>query len=142
MSWDERWLSLATLVASWSKDRSRKVGAVIVDDRQNLLAIGWNGFPRGVDDDVEERHERPIKYEFTEHAERNAIFNAAASGVGLIGSTIYLQWYPCSDCSRGIVQSGISNVVCGEPDWKDPQWGKSFEVSRQILKEGNATVRS
>jgi dCMP deaminase len=78
--WNERWMSLAMMVASWSKDRSRGTGAVIVDGRNVLVSLGWNGFPRGVNDDVDARHERPAKYRWTEYAERNAIYNAAANG--------------------------------------------------------------
>ena len=61
MSWDSRWMDMARLVGSWSKDRSRKCGAVIVDSRNVLVSIGWNGFPRGINDDVDARHERPTK---------------------------------------------------------------------------------
>ncbi len=109
--WDERWLCMAELVASWSKDMSRKVGAVIVDDRKVVLSIGYNGFPRGVDDTIEHRHKKGLKYQYTAHAEANAIANAAANGTRLLGSTIYITLPPCADCARLIIQSGISKVV-------------------------------
>ena len=109
--WDNRWLDLCDLVAGWSKDRSSKFGCVIVNDRQSVLSLGWNGFPRGINDEVEGRHERPVKYLWTEHAERNAIYNAAGLGVVLAGATAYVDGVPCSDCARAIIQSGIRRVV-------------------------------
>ena len=109
--WDRRWLDLCDLVAGWSKDRSSKFGCVVVNDRQSVLSLGWNGFPRGIDDEVEGRHERPTKYLWTEHAERNAIYNAAGMGVVLAGATAYVDGIPCPDCARAIIQSGIRRVV-------------------------------
>jgi dCMP deaminase len=135
MSWDERFMAIAELAASWSKDRSRKTGAVIVDHRNVVVAIGWNGFPRGVNDNIECRHERPAKYQWTEHAERNAIYNAAAKGVPTDGCRMYLPWYPCADCARAIIQAGIGQIICVEPDWNDPKWGADFAVVREMLAE-------
>jgi len=140
MSWDKRWIDLAILVSTWSKDQSRQVGAVIVDDRNVLLSIGWNGFPRNVNDDIDNRHKRPDKYKWTEHAERNAIYNAAAKGISLFGSKIYLPWYPCSDCARAIIQSGISDVVCVEPDWNDPKFAEDFKIAKIMFEESYVHV--
>ena len=134
-------MDLAKLVASWSKDRSTKVGAVIVDQRNVILAIGWNGFPRHVDDDVEERHERPIKYKWTEHAERNAVYNAASKGIEVFNATIYIPWYPCADCARAIIQSGIFEVVVIEPDWDDERWGDDFKMVKEMFDEVQLSVR-
>lgn len=141
MSWDQRWMSLATLVSFWSKDRSRRCGAVIVDDRNVLVSIGWNGFPRGVDDDVDARHDRPAKYMWTEHAERNAIYNAAANGHSTRGCTMYLPWYPCADCARAIIQSGITTIVGVEPDWNDETYAADFAVVREMLAESSVQHR-
>jgi dCMP deaminase len=141
MSWDQRWMSLAQHVAQWSKDRSRKIGCVIVDDRQVLVSLGWNGFPRGINDDIGYRHAKPGKYLWTEHAERNAIFNAAAKGVSTFGCTIYLPWFPCPDCARGIIQAGITDVVGVKSDPSDPQWGDMMELSRLMLLEAGVKVR-
>lgn len=141
MSWDDRWMSVAKLVATWSKDRSRKCGAVIVDARNVLVSIGWNGFPRGIQDDVDARHERPAKYQWTEHAERNAIYNAAANGHPTKGCSMYLPWYPCADRARAIIQSGIANIICIEPDWKDPVWASDFGVVRFMLEEAGIGCR-
>lgn len=141
MSWDKRWMDMVLLLASWSKDRSRQTGAVIVDTRNVLIAVGWNGFPRGLDDDVPARHERPAKYQWTEHAERNAIFNAAAKGIPTAGCRMYLAWYPCADCARAVIQSGIFEIVCVEPDWNDPKWAADFAVVREMLAESGIGCR-
>ena len=134
-SWDVRWMDLAQFVSSWSKDRSRKTGTVIVDARNVLIAVGWNGFPRGLDDELSARHERPAKYQWTEHAERNAIYNAAAKGVSTFGCRIYISWYPCADCARAIIQAGITALVVIEPDWQDSKWASDFAVVREMLRE-------
>lgn len=135
MSWNDRWMDLAQLVSTWSKDASRKTGAVIVDDRNVLVAVGWNGFPRGVDDDKAERHERPAKYWWTEHAERNAIYDAAAKGISTRDCKIIISWYPCADCARAIIQAGIGIVIAVEPDWDDPKWSADFAVVKQMFAE-------
>lgn len=140
MSWDKRWMGLGVFISSWSKDESRKTFAVIVDDRECLLSIGWNGFPRGVADDVPSRLERPAKYAWTEHAERNAIYNAASSGHSVRGARMYMGWYPCAPCASAIIQSGISKLICVEPDWDDPKWAADFEVVRPTLEEGGVKV--
>jgi dCMP deaminase len=87
--WDEFWIGMCLWISKKSKDQSSKVGSVIVDDRKVVISIGWNGFPRGVNDDIKERHQRPIKYKFFEHAERNAIYNAAANGHKTRGCIMY-----------------------------------------------------
>lgn len=140
-TWDARWLQVARLVATWSKDRSRQTGAVIVDRDQRVIALGWNGFPRGIDDEIDARHERPAKYKWTEHAERNAIYNAAASGAPVRGCTMVLAWYPCADCARAIIQSGITELVCVEPEWDDHIWADDFAIVREMLAETDITVR-
>jgi len=71
--WDARFMNLARHISEWSKDRSTKVGVVIVGPENEVRALGYNGFPRGIDDDAPDRHERPEKYLWVEHAERNAI---------------------------------------------------------------------
>jgi dCMP deaminase len=141
MTWDNRWMDMAELVSTWSKDRSRKTGAVIVDARNVLIAVGWNGFPRGLNDDAPERHDRPAKYQWTEHAERNAIYNAAASGNSTTGCRMYLSWYPCADCARAIIQAGITELVAVEPDWNVAKWAADFAMVKIMLTEAGVTCR-
>jgi len=106
--WHKRFLNVAYEAASWSKDTSTKVGALIIGADKKPKSFGYNGMPRDVDDDVPERHERPAKYLYFEHAERNAIYNA---DVPLDGCTIYITHFPCADCARAIIQKRISTVV-------------------------------
>ena len=139
--WDERWMAMARLAASFSKDRSTKVGCVIVRENR-VLSLGWNGFPRGIDDDVEARHERPMKYAVTEHAERNAVYNAAREGVSLDAATIYVPWFPCADCARAIIQSGIWDLVAIQPAaGARPDWAESFAVAQEMLVEADVRIR-
>tara|TARA_R110000868_G_scaffold41826_1_gene142269 strand:+ start:126 stop:566 length:441 start_codon:yes stop_codon:yes gene_type:complete len=138
--WDKRYLDLATNIASWSKDRSTGTGAIIVDDHKDIVSIGYNGFPKGSDDDVDARHERPAKYMYTEHAERNAIYNAARKGVSTNNCTMYLMWFPCADCARGIIQSGIKRLVCYQPDMDNANWCDHFIVAKELLEESDVEL--
>lgn len=114
LDWDTYFMSLAYLVGMKSKDPRTKVGAVVVGPDNEIRSTGYNSFPRGMNDRVEERHIAPAKHLYFEHAERNAIYNAARMGQSLKGCRIYLPFMPCSDCARGIVQSGIAEVVLHE----------------------------
>jgi dCMP deaminase len=139
--WDDRFITLAQFVAQWSKDRSTKVGCVIVGPNREIRSVGYNGFPRGVNDDVEERHQRPAKYLWTEHAERNAIFNAARGHTDLENCTAYVPWFPCMDCARALVQSGIHTVVAFRPNLDDPKWGQDFQNTITLFEEAGIVVR-
>lgn len=140
MNWDQKFLSLALQIASWSKDKSTKVGAVIVGADKEIISTGYNGMCRGINDDVPERHERPTKYMWFEHGERNAIYNAARLGVSTKGATIYVTSTPakfpcCADCARAIIQSGIVRVV-QEPILDVPnRWSESTDASLQMFTE-------
>lgn len=134
-------MGLAEHVATWSKDRSRKVGCVIVGPDNEVRSLGYNGFPRCIADDIEKRHQRPTKYFFTEHSERNAIFNAARVGIPVKGCRMYLHWYPCADCARSMIQSGINEMICVEPNWDDERWGNDFINVRNMLAECGMKVR-
>ena len=121
--WDKRFLEMAQLVSTWSKDPSTQVGCVAVRNR-NVIAQGYNGFPRGMDDDPQYYNDRPLKYRLIVHAEMNAIYNAAENGVSLKGSTVYVYGLPvCNDCAKGLVQAGIKRIVTPKQDvpknWQD-----------------------
>jgi dCMP deaminase len=139
--WDRRFINLARHIGGWSKDRSRKVGCVIVGPSNEIRSIGYNGFVRGADDENEDHHDRPAKYDWTEHAERNAIYHAAMLGTPLRGCRMYLAWFPCVDCARAIVQCGLEELIAEEPDLGDPRWGEAFKVSLQLLTEADIRVR-
>jgi dCMP deaminase len=113
MEWNEYFLGIAEQVKVKSKDNNTQIGAVIVGVDREILSTGYNSFPRGLDDMIEERQERPEKYYFMEHAERNAIYNAARVGTPIKDSSIYItSGVPCMDCARGIINSGIKKVYC------------------------------
>jgi dCMP deaminase len=107
-NWDQRFLDLAEHIAQWSKDPSTKVGAVIVDEKKRVISVGYNGFPRGVDDSPERYEDRPTKHLFVAHAERNALDNAPLM---VDGCTLYCTLEPCIGCAKGIIQKGIKRVV-------------------------------
>jgi dCMP deaminase len=135
--WHDRFMKIAQDVSSWSKDESTKVGAVIVRDRV-IVSTGYNGFPRGIDDDIPERHERPLKYKYVCHAEENAIFNAARIGAGIQGSDIYVTLHPCTNCAKAIIQSEINNVYILNSD--NERWTEDFSFSSMLLKEANVLI--
>ena len=141
--WDERFMLLAHEIAGWSKESGRRVGAIIVGPDKEIRATGFNGFPRGVNDDVADRHSRETgaKYLWSSHAERNAIYNAARVGVPLKGCTMYVPWFPCVECAKAIIQSGIEELVAYQPDMSDPKWGAEFGIVQQMLKEAGVNVR-
>lgn len=141
--WIARFMGLCDHVASWSEDRDRHVGCVIVGPNANdVRATGYNGLPRGVSDADEARFDRPSgeKFFWGEHAERNAIYNAARSGTSLEGCTIYVNRFPCADCGRAIIQCGISRVVSPSIPEADGALDYSFQVSKQMLAEAGVTV--
>ncbi len=134
----DRLMDLAVKTANRSPNRPRKVGAVIVATDGGEIAA-CNDYPRGVRD-LEERHEGDGRLIWQEHAERNAIFAAARQGRRLEGATIFSTYFPCADCARAIVQSGISRLYTLEPDLADPVWGRAFVASRVILEEGGVEM--
>jgi len=135
-----RLLRLVELAAAQSLDRSRRVGAVIVGADGEPLVFACNGFPRGVAD-REERHVRPEKYAWTIHAEIAAICAAARAGISTEGVTMVVNWFPCAECARAIVQSGIGKLVAFRPDLTDPRWGADFKIAREMLEEAGVELQ-
>lgn len=132
--WTKRFMELAQLIATWSKDPNTQVGSVIVNNQRQIIATGYNGIVRNVDDQTE-RFQRPAKYHWMEHAERNAIYQAAYTGHSVQGCTMFTTMFPCPDCTRAIIQSGIEYLISPEPNLKHPKYGDSFQLSKQMLKE-------
>lgn len=137
--WHKRFMEVAELVKTWSKDPSTKVGAVVVGPDREIRSTGYNGLVRGVDDNKPERLERPTKYDFFEHAERNAVYNACLIGASLKGCVIYVTSMPCPDCARAIIQSGIKMVVTHKVtiDENSPAntWRDKLAYSEEMFKE-------
>ena len=132
INWDELFMTMVYLIAMKSKDKNTHIGAVIIGPHKEVRSIGYNGLPRNVDDDQPERQERPEKYYWFEHAERNAIYNATLMGVSLRDCIIYTNGIPCSDCARGIIQSGIKKVIV-DKDWNDNNSDKWIEHTKRSL---------
>ena len=112
MNWDEYFINIAEQVKLKSKDKRTQIGVVVVGKDNEIVSTGYNSFARGINDNLDERQERPEKYFWFEHAERNSIYNAARIGVSTLGTTMYMTCgMSCSDCARAIINSGISKIV-------------------------------
>lgn len=148
--WDVKFLELAKHISTWSKDPSRQIGAVAIGQNRNILATGYNGFPRGVYDTDERLNDRKEKYKLIVHAEMNCIYNATLNGVSLQGSHLYVYGLPvCHECAKGVVQVGVSRVIMSDDIWvlddrleNDRKWIDSFNRTKQIFTEGNVVVNT
>lgn len=126
ISWTEYFMGIAHLSALRSKDPSTQVGAVIVDDEHKVVSIGYNGFPRGISDDIypwdREGNTLDTKYPYVVHAELNAILNAPRS---VKNCTIYVSLFPCNECAKAIIQSGITEIVYESDKYADTDTTKA-----------------
>lgn len=139
--WHKRFMDMAQLVASWSKDPSTKCGAVIVRPDLTIASVGFNGFPRGCDDSDDIYANRPLKYERVVHAEMNAILSCQERPVD---HTIYV-WPPsnggsCARCSAHIIQSGISRIVHIAGEFGDSRWEESLAIGNQMFREAGVEI--
>ena len=120
LSWDDYFMGLAHLSAQRSKDPNTQVGAVIVNNQNRVVGIGYNGFPYGCDDDVfpwaRDGKSNDTKYPYVVHAELNAILNSNQS---CKGCTIYVSLFPCNECAKAIIQSGIKEVIYDSNKYRD-----------------------
>lgn len=135
--WSERFLGLAEAISSWSKDPSTKVGCVIVSTDKVILATGYNGLPRKVEDRPE-RMQRPAKYLWTSHAEANAVAHAARTGVSLDRSIAVVTHAPCASCARTLIQAGVMRVFVGDGTTSMPP--EEFAVAAQMFEESGVIV--
>ena len=136
--WVGRFATMAAHVAQWSKDPSSQVGAVIVRPDKTIASVGFNGLPRGVNDDPARLGDRDTKLRYTVHAELNAILAAKEP---LTGFSIYVwPFQPCSGCAAAIIQAGISTVYCpGSPETS--RWAESFDAARTMFRESGIVIR-
>jgi len=138
--WDLRYLKLAEHISTWSKD-STGIGSVAIGDQGQVLAQGYNGFPRGVEDSQERYDVKEDKYKFVVHSEMNVIYNASYNGVSLRDSTLYVWGLPvCSECAKGIIQTGIKRVVMSSRDRistlpLSDKWRESFDLTKTLFEE-------
>jgi len=121
ISWDEYFMGVAKLAAMRSKDPNTQVGTCIVNDENNILSMGYNGFPKGCSDDTFpwEREGEPLdtKYLYVAHSELNAILNY--SGGSLAGAKLYVSLFPCNECAKAIIQCGIKEVIYDSDKYAD-----------------------
>ena len=139
MNWDDYLMSLAKVAASKSKDPSTKVGCVLVDRDNRVISVGYNGFPRYVEDNAERLKDRSFKLAGTLHAEENAILFARRD---LTGAQAYVwPMPPCAHCTALLIQAGIYRIVSPEPSPQQlERWGESFKISKQFLKEAGVKL--
>ncbi len=139
ISWDEYFMGVALLSAMRSKDDSSQVGACIVNQRNHIVGIGYNGFPIGCSDEdlpwEREGNFLETKYAYVVHAEPNAILN---SSVDLHGSRMYVTLYPCNECAKLIIQSGIKEVIYLEHKYPDQD---VFKASKKLFDLAKIKVR-
>jgi dCMP deaminase len=134
--WHARYLGLAEHVSFWSKDPSTKVGAVIVDQYNSVVSLGYNGFPRGILDSDERLNNRELKYKMVVHGEVNAMSFAQRD---LHGYTLYTYpFMPCSVCAGQVIQRGITLVVSPYSD--NERWAESFKITRMMLDEAGVKL--
>jgi len=133
------YMEIARLVAQLSDEPSRHTSAVFVSaDGTNIIASAANhSLPKLMWH--EERFQKPKKYLYIEHAERNAIYDACRRGVSLKGSTVYLPWFPCVECARALALVGIKNMVCVEPNWNEERY--NFLDAKAILEESGVRIK-
>lgn len=131
ISWDEYFMGIAILSAQRSKDSSTQVGACIVNEEKKIVAVGYNGMPTGCNDD-EMPWERTgkttldTKYPFVCHAELNAILNRNTAS--LKNATLYVTLFPCNECAKAIIQSGIKKVVYADNKYADTERVKASQM--------------
>jgi len=140
LSWDEFFMGVAMLAAERSKDPSTQVGACIVNQDNKIIATGYNGAPRGYDDDncmcwAREGEFLDTKYAYVCHAELNAILN---SPIPVSGSRIYVALFPCNECAEAIIQSGIKEVIYMSDKYKDAD---NVIASKKMLDSCGVTYR-
>ena len=132
--WDNRWLNIAQLISTWSKDPSTQIAAIAVKDKR-LIATGYNGFPRNIEDLDDRWSNREEKYKYVVHAEMNCIYNANYHNQSLKGSTMYVVGLPvCHECAKGIIQVGVTRVVA-HYDKLPLKWSKSNSITEKMFKE-------
>jgi len=143
MNWDQYFLNIAEQVKEKSKDRNTKIGAVIIGPDNEIVSTGYNSFPRGINDDVEERQQRPEKYYWMVHGEMNSILNAARIGVSTKGCRMYLTCgIPCSNCGRAIINAGITEVYCKKEDTtrNREKWDEESARTLKMFEESGVEV--
>ena len=139
ITWDEYFMGVAPLTALRSKDPNTQVGCCIVDKNNKILSVGYNGLPRGCDDDEfpwdREGNLLDTKYPFVAHAELNAILN---SKTPLDDARLYVTLFPCNECAKAIIQAGIKEVLYASDKYADTDGTKA---SKKMLTSAGITLK-
>ncbi len=135
--WDKRFYRMAREVASWSKDPTQKVGAVLVSPDKRQVSWGYNGFPAAIADTHERLEDKTFKNLYMLHAELNAILNAKKD---LQGWTLYVTKFPCASCAKAIIQAGIARVVA-QKVYDDSSWLQDQMTASSLFVEARVRVR-
>jgi len=148
--WEQLYVTMCYLVGMRSRDPHTHVGSVVVDSDNVLVSTGYNSLPRMIEIDEEGKRisrDGGEKYYWMEHAERNAVYNAARRGTILKGCKIYVPWAPCADCARGIIQCGLSEVIIhknGQDFYDlhtDGKWIEQHKRTYEMFEEAGVKVR-
>jgi dCMP deaminase len=138
----DKFFQLAEFQANlFSKDPNTKVGALfLAPGSYQIVSQGFNGMPRGIDETIASRWERPVKYFRVAHAEANAVANACRHGAPLENTIAIVTLFPCATCAKLMIQSGIQYLVTREPDMSCPRWGEEFKYSLEMLQEAGVEI--
>lgn len=141
LSWDEYFMAVALLSAQRSKDPNTQVGACVANDQNKIVGVGYNGFPWGCSDDelpwAREGAYLETKYPYVCHAELNAVLNAISTD--LRKCRIYVGLFPCNECTKVIIQSGISEIIYLSDKYSDTDQVKASKI--MLDKSPNITYR-
>jgi len=143
VNWDDLFMTMVYLIAMKSKDESTHIGAVVVGPDNEVRSMGYNSFPRGINDYIVERQEKPGKYEWFEHGEANSVNNAALVGIPLKGCKMYTNGIPCTNCARSVINSGIREVIV-DKWWNDNNmdiWEEMAKISSVMFEEAGVGIR-
>jgi dCMP deaminase len=149
INWTEYFLNIANQVKLKSKDKYTQIGVVLVGEENEIVSTGYNSFPRGINDYIPERQERPEKYFWFAHAELNSIVNAARIGVSTKNTTMYMTCgIPCCDCAQAIINAGVNMIICNSVSVvsgkqhlaKGEHWEETYKRSRQMFEEAGVDV--
>lgn len=144
MNWLNYFISIAEVVKLKSKDEHTQIGVAVVGPDNEIRSTGYNSFPRGINDRVAVRQQRPLKYFYFAHAERNALYNAARVGTPLKDCVMYLTCgVPCADCAIGIINSGIKEIWVNwaKNETNSEKWAEHAKHSMIMFEEAGVTVR-
>jgi dCMP deaminase len=134
--WDDRFLEVAAVAAKWSKDRNAQVGAVVVDSQGQIAGVGYNGFPKLVEDTADRYEDQETKLEMVVHAEVNAILGA---GVRARGASVYVVGKPvCARCAGSLIQAGVKRVVAAQPEPEtdgESKWARYGRIACTMMEE-------